>query len=102
MTGTWSGTCTFYGNTYAVDGTFSITIDPLCVVSGSYNGSDFGSISGGLDASGNYFAHGGVSGGYTWSGHMSLGGGSDLSGNGTWSGSNFNCSGGWYGAGPVF
>jgi hypothetical protein len=95
LQGSWSGACDSEG----VGGGFSITIDANGNVTGSYYGSDSGSIVGTVDVGGNFSASG-VAGGYVWLGTFSLVNNS-LNGSGTWSGSegSINCSGAWQGNG---
>ena len=101
LTGSWSGTCRESGYSYSVMGGFSMSIDANGNVSGSYNGDDWGNISGIVKPTGEYNARG-TAGEISWIGKISRSGNS-LSGNGTWSGTadGLSCSGTWSGSGTA-
>ena len=96
--GNWDGTC---ASTNSVSGTFSVIIDGIGKVTGSYLGSDSGSILGTVDIFGNLTAKG-TAGGFSWVGQLTLSNNS-LSGSGSWSGKAYvySCNGVWSGSGTV-
>jgi hypothetical protein len=98
LAGTWSGTC----GSMSVKGTFTMTIADGCRVTGSYSGSDSGSLSGSVGSTGSLSAASGEGGGgIKWGGSITRSGGV-LNGTGTWAGNNLlagYCSGTWTGVG---
>ncbi len=98
LDGSWSGTCA----STPVSGTFSVNIDGIGKVTGSYSGIASGSILGLVDVLGNYNAKG-VAGGASWAGQLTLPSGGSFSGTGTWWGTaqGSSCSGTWSGSGTT-
>jgi len=96
--GSWSGTC---ASTYPVSGTFSVNIDGIGKVTGSYLGNGSGSILGTVDILGNLAAKG-TAGSFSWVGQLALSNNS-LSGAGSWSGKQgtYICNGVWSGSGTI-
>ena len=77
LNGSWQGS--------GMSGIFTVTIDAAGVVTGTYSGSDSGSITGAVDNQGSFSAsatgHAGVA---QWTGTCQSSGGHVSSGNGTW------------------
>lgn len=97
LSGSWKGECNYYGDqNQDVKGWFSVTIDAIGEVEGSFDGNDSGPISGSVTDAGSFSATAGSAGEYSWRGQLT-GSGSSLSGNGEWDGTpeGISCSGSW-------